>query len=75
MKTPYGGFLLMLDGYTFSKMTSSYIYYCSKKEKGCKAKVKLDKEMKVSNYKEIHHQHPPPLYKVTKDGRYIKIRS
>lgn len=78
MKTRFGGRMLMLDGYTFSKMGSEYIYYCSKKDKTtkcCKAKVKLDKNFKIINYEEIQHNHSRPLYILTKYGEYTRISS
>lgn len=66
--------MMMLAGYTFARMTST-LYYCSKKNKGCKAKVKLGKDMRVSNPTEIIHDHDPPKYMVTQTGQYIKLSS
>ncbi|KAG7309881.1 hypothetical protein JYU34_004395 [Plutella xylostella] len=65
--------LLMYKGHTFSKVpTSKNRYQCSQKYRGCKADVRVigPREIRVTVGE---HGHPPPIYTVTKDGRYVKI--
>lgn len=72
--TKNGRFLLMLNGYTFSRQSKSNNFYCSKKDAGCKAKVKLgpDGEVIVAPEPE-EHMHPRPLYLVKEDGSLKKV--
>lgn len=62
----------MMDGYTYSQLHQSMNYYCSKKDKGCKAKIQLDKEGNVKKADRLH-SHPPPQYMCLSSGRYVKI--
>lgn len=70
--TNRGKFLLMLNGFTFSQMKQTNNYYCSKKDAGCKARVKLDPEGIIVQFS-TEHTHPPPKYMLTPSGKYIKI--
>ncbi|CAH2267937.1 jg8399 [Pararge aegeria aegeria] len=63
--TRSGKHLLMLDGFTYSQMKQSNNYYCSKKDSGCKARVKLLSEGKISQQSVTIHAHPPPKYMIT----------
>lgn len=64
----------MLNNYTYSQMKQSSNYYCSKKDAGCKAKVKIDKDGKIdSYYSRTCHNHDPPKYMITAAGKYIKL--
>lgn len=74
IKSSRGGVLLMLDGYTFAK-NAKHSYYCSKKSIGCRARVRLDHNMRLVNIEEIVHNHVRPTYMVTKNGEYIKVSS
>ncbi|CAH2085758.1 unnamed protein product [Euphydryas editha] len=66
----------MLNDYTYAKNPKSHIYYCSKKNKGCKARVKLDRNGIIINKAEDStHFHPPPKYYQTSSGEYIKLSS
>ncbi|CAH2040252.1 unnamed protein product, partial [Iphiclides podalirius] len=65
--------LLMLDNYTFSQMKLTHNFYCSKKDSGCKARVKLFNGSILKKFTE--HNHPPPKYVVTPNGFYVKIRN
>ncbi|KAL0881500.1 hypothetical protein ABMA27_001351 [Loxostege sticticalis] len=68
-----GGFLLMLDGFTFNKQTSKGKFWVctSKCSSRCEAKVRLENPTTVVPYN-LTHNHRPPSYHITKDGRYIK---
>ena len=70
-----GSRLLMVNGYTFSKNIASQSYYCSKKDRGCRARVKLDSNGKIINEENLNHDHPPPKYVVTSNGKYVKVSS
>lgn len=65
----------MLNGYTYSQMRCTNNYYCSKKDSGCKARVKLLDDGSISVNSIIVHIHPPPKYMITATGRYIKIHN
>lgn len=47
----------MLNGYSYNE-DSSGRFYCLKKNRGCKARVKLD-EMQMITYAHEEHAHPP----------------
>lgn len=69
--TKRGKHLLMLNGYTYAQIGANN-FYCSKKRFGCKARVNLDNDGKI--YKSFtEHEHDPPKYMVTADGKYVKI--
>lgn len=71
--TTQGNYLLMLNGYTYKKNNKkALLYYCSKRMSGCKASVKLDKNLQISHAFE-EHGHDPPNYVVTSSGEYIKM--
>ncbi|KAF9412002.1 hypothetical protein HW555_009357 [Spodoptera exigua] len=60
--TKKGKYLLMYQGYTYSQQHHTRNYYCSKKNSGCKARLKLDYDGKIlSGFTE--HFHPAPSYK------------
>lgn len=65
--------LLMLNGYTFSRMSTDLRWYCSKKKGGCKAKVVLDSDQKIV-YASNEHNHAPPQYHITANGNYVLIK-
>lgn len=66
--------LLMLNGYTYSRNSQTMNYYCSKKSKGCKARVKLDEDgvIRERTY-DIVHCHPPPTFRKLSTGEYVRI--
>ncbi|KOB66503.1 Modifier of mdg4 [Operophtera brumata] len=69
--TPRGGNLLMWRGYTYSEMTGKYI--CSAyKSRGCKARLKLDRDGKIVLVQGEHY-HDPPNYFKTHSGNYVKL--
>ncbi|KAL0881499.1 hypothetical protein ABMA27_001350 [Loxostege sticticalis] len=71
--TPKGGKLVMIDGYTFSKMNKCKIWTCSNKYSySCGAKFKMSNNETIIPHC-LEHNHPPPTYVVTKDGKYIKV--
>lgn len=61
----------MFNEHTYSQRNLSSSYYCSSKDLGCKARIKLGKygEIISSN---LHHIHEPPTYYKTKTGEYIR---
>lgn len=74
--TRAGRFLLMLDGYTFSRQNNTNNFYCSKKDSGCKTKVKLDRQgMIVKAPRPSDHSHQKPVYIVSRDGTMVKVNS
>lgn len=68
------GSLLMVNGYTFSKHSRSNNYYCSKKDQGCKARLKMEGNGVIVK-QDVHHLHPPPSYVRTTSGVYVKVSS
>ncbi|CAK1579141.1 unnamed protein product [Parnassius mnemosyne] len=72
--TRRGKYLLMLNRYTFSQMKQTNNFYCSKKDAGCKARVKLSTNGLIQQAF-TGHTHPPPKYMVTSDGIYVKLHS
>ncbi|KAF9796489.1 hypothetical protein SFRURICE_014660 [Spodoptera frugiperda] len=68
--TKKGKFLLMFQGYTYSQQNQSRNYYCSKKDVGCKARLKLDSNGKIISTAFTTHMHPAPKY-VFSNGRYF----
>lgn len=68
--TARGKQLLMVNGFTYSQYRETGNFYCSKKDVGCRAKVKLcsDGRITVGNT----HTHEPPKYAVV-SGRYVKL--
>ena len=71
--TKKGKYLLMYQGFTFSQQHRSQNYYCSKKDSGCKARVKLDRDGRILPTSQTIHCHPPPKYLVMAKGEYIKL--
>lgn len=69
--THRGKHLLMLDGYTYSQMKTTRNYYCSKKDVGCKARVKLAEDGNIFSAF-VKHSHGPPKYMITNDGTFVK---
>lgn len=61
----------MMNGYTYSQNAQSRNYYCSKKDSGCRARIKLKEngQVREANCK---HTHAPPVYIRTSSGEYIK---
>lgn len=70
--TRKGKRLLMLDGYTYSQNGTSFNYYCSKKDAGCKARIRLDITGRVHQAQNVH-LHERPKYIKTPTGLYFKI--
>lgn len=72
-KTRRGGFLLMFNGYTYSKRNQSRNYYCSKKDQGCRAGVRINENGTLVVKNKAMHNHLPPKYHVTGSGIYVKL--
>lgn len=71
--TRQGNRLLMLNGYTYSQnLRAPCNYYCSKKNVGCKAKVKFGSNGNIQSV-DLDHSHEKPNYMVTKAGEYFKL--
>lgn len=64
--------LLMVEGYTFARASGRH-WYCSKKLKGCKARVYLNTDGTVITFCDNNHNHKPPVYTQSLTGEYIKI--
>ncbi|VVC90621.1 unnamed protein product, partial [Leptidea sinapis] len=66
-----GSVLLMLDSFTYSRVTK-LSWYCSSKSRGCKAKVHLQN----AALSLTTHNHPPPKYVQTSTGyTYITLHN
>ncbi|KAL0831889.1 hypothetical protein ABMA28_001419 [Loxostege sticticalis] len=72
--SPKGGRLIMINGYTFSKLsTYSKSWICSNRfSYKCEAKIKMEGLERVTE-SHLDHNHPPPKYYVTQEGKYVKI--
>ncbi|XP_072949712.1 uncharacterized protein pre-mod(mdg4)-AB [Epargyreus clarus] len=68
-----GKILLMAEGFTFAKASQRH-WYCSKKSKGCKARVHFNAENTVIQY-DNNHNHQKPVYKKLLNGHYMKCMS
>lgn len=64
--------LLMVNNFTFAPMGLKH-FYCSKKAKGCKARIYLDKDRSQVTFADNEHNHLPPQYAVSSQGYYIKV--
>ncbi|KAL0831870.1 hypothetical protein ABMA28_001400 [Loxostege sticticalis] len=53
--------LLMMNEYTYSQNAQTLNYYCSKKDSGCKARIKLNKDGRIKEAI-CKHFHAPPKY-------------
>lgn len=62
----------MRNGYTYSQNHATRTFYCSKKDAGCRPRVKLDDFGKIVDVKD-DHSHDPPRYMVTASGRYFRM--
>ncbi|KAL0881493.1 hypothetical protein ABMA27_001344 [Loxostege sticticalis] len=62
----------MINGYTFSKLsTYSKSWICSNRiSYQCEAKIKMQGLERVIE-SHLDHNHPPPKYYVTQEGKYI----
>lgn len=73
--TAKGNVLVMINDYTFSKLslTRGFVWACSGRTMNqCKAKIRLEKDHTISSYN-LDHNHPPPSFHITKDGKYIRL--
>lgn len=64
--------LLMMNQYTFAP-TSRGHYYCSKKGKGCKARIFLYPDGNSARFVANVHNHEPPVYKLMPYGLHVRI--
>lgn len=62
----------MVGNYTFAQATPKY-WYCSKRDKGCKARVHLSFDELQVVYIDDEHNHDPPVYRKVMSGYYTKI--
>lgn len=71
--TPRGARLLMINGFTFTKICHrSYMWCCSNRSKNCKAKVRVNADNTIC-YVNTNHNHKAPEYYTTKGGFYVKV--
>lgn len=76
IRTVKGSILLLIDGYTYSKNTTirqgGTRFACSSTiSKNCKAYVHMSTGNVILKAM-IVHNHAPPEFHITKDGRYLK---
>lgn len=67
---------ILYNNHTFSKSgrPGRNLYRCSRKSAlSCKARIRFDQNMKVTQIVDEHLHSPPKLF-VTGDGKYVKIR-
>ncbi|CAK1579181.1 unnamed protein product [Parnassius mnemosyne] len=64
-------FLLMLNGYTYSRVHYGQHWLCSSKAQGCTARVQRIYDGTVIRVN-TEHTHPPPKY-IIKNGSYFKV--
>lgn len=62
----------MINKYTFCEIGRNGNYYCSKHASGCKCKVKLDVNGVVLKA-DYDHNHEPPRFMKTANGKYIRV--
>lgn len=67
------GLTLVYKGFTYGHMHSRTRWYCSKKKKGCPAKISTTAEGELLQVIEGHHNHPPPKLFRTIYGRIYKL--
>ncbi|KPJ13097.1 hypothetical protein RR48_05206 [Papilio machaon] len=63
---------ILCEKYTYAQHMYGLLYYCTRKNSGCKARIKLNKHGNVTAYDPCH-LHEPPLYYVTSKGKYVKL--
>ncbi|XP_073952659.1 uncharacterized protein [Choristoneura fumiferana] len=69
-----GNKILLFNGYTYNQgHLNCPRYYCTKKYKSCKAKVRLDKNDSVIVEVLETHNHEPPVLEMSEIGKYIPI--
>lgn len=68
-----GGRLIMCHGYTFYQKCRTWKVWtcCGKHKHFCGAKLKMENDAIVPI--NLEHNHPPPQFHITRDGRYVKI--
>lgn len=64
--------LLMAGSFTFAQATPKH-WYCSKKGKGCKARIYLSIDELQVLFIDNEHNHEPPVYQKVNSGYYVKI--
>ncbi|CAH2085745.1 unnamed protein product [Euphydryas editha] len=66
------GMMLIYKGHTYWHITSKTRWYCSKKKKGCRAKIQTAPDGELVAVIESHHNHPPPTLYRTEDGNILR---
>ncbi|CAH2085750.1 unnamed protein product [Euphydryas editha] len=67
------GITLIYKGYTYAHFHSKTRWYCSKKAKGCKARLHTTDEGELVAVVESYHNHPPPRLFRDSDGRVHRL--
>ncbi|KAL0881502.1 hypothetical protein ABMA27_001353 [Loxostege sticticalis] len=63
---------MLIDNFTYYKRKGR-IWTCSSRTSShCTAKIRLEKNHQVTVVS-LEHNHPPPKFRVTEDGEYIKV--
>lgn len=64
----------MYKGYTFNPITKKH-WYCSRRSRNkCQARVHIDDTETVLTFSNDEHNHSKPMYHITSDGYYFKIK-
>lgn len=66
------GRVMLIEDYTFARCNGTTLYYCSKKNKGCKAKVKLDEYGNIIRFTG-EHNHDAPKYIPVRGDEYVRV--
>lgn len=69
--------MLMFNNYTFKKIklaksTGLTLWYCSKRDSGCKAAIHTREGQLVEGLTDVIHDHDPPNYVQSKGG-WVKV--
>ncbi|CAH2085749.1 unnamed protein product [Euphydryas editha] len=67
------GITLIYKGYTYAHIHSKTRWYCSKKAKGCKARLHTTDEGELVAVGESSHNHPPPTLFRDSDGKVHRL--
>ncbi|CAH2085754.1 unnamed protein product [Euphydryas editha] len=64
----------MVNRFTFAK-SNQRRWYCSKKTKGCKARIILNDDGTILDARRNVHNHDPPVYTQLSNGLYVRLTS
>ncbi|XP_047531535.1 uncharacterized protein LOC125067165 [Vanessa atalanta] len=67
------GITLIYKGHTYAHIHTKTRWYCSKKAKGCKARLSTTAEGVLVEVLESYHNHEPPTLYRTNDGKVHRL--